>query len=72
MPRTDDMAVPSVDDFDFIQLVIHDVHGLPRGRMMAKRRMASIIKDGLGIYAGERMFVFCTVYNNTSIDHEQY
>ncbi|CAG5129892.1 unnamed protein product [Candidula unifasciata] len=46
------MAAISIDDFDFIQMVIHDVHGLPKGRMLAKRRMAGIIKDGHGIYGG--------------------
>jgi glutamine synthetase len=42
----------SVDEFEFIQLVIIDVHGVPKGRTMARRRMPGLIKHGLGIYGG--------------------
>lgn len=52
--RSGTMAkVPSVDDYDYIQLIIHDIHSTPKGRMVARRRMPGIIKHGLGIYGGE-------------------
>uniref|UniRef100_A0A0B7AKM0 Lengsin n=1 Tax=Arion vulgaris TaxID=1028688 RepID=A0A0B7AKM0_9EUPU len=46
------MTAPSMDDFDFVNLLIHDVHGYPKGRMMSKKRLAGIVKNGLGLYGG--------------------
>ncbi|CAG5119753.1 unnamed protein product [Candidula unifasciata] len=67
------MASPSLDDFDFILVMIHDVHGLPKGRLMAKTRMAGIVKDGLGIYGGVCYFgIRGEVFAHEDIGYSNY
>lgn len=42
--------------FDWYELVTYDVHCQQRGMVVAQRRMASVVRDGLGIYTGVNFF----------------
>ncbi|CAG5119749.1 unnamed protein product [Candidula unifasciata] len=58
----------SLDDYDFVQVLIHDIHGRPKGRLMAKRRMRGVFKNGLGLYGG---VCFCGIRGEITI-HEDF
>jgi hypothetical protein len=53
--RAEEKAAVSVDQFDYIQCTVPDIHGTPRGRIVPRHLVPKIMHDGYGLFQGQCM-----------------
>ena len=41
--------------FDFVQLCMPDIHGIPRGKLMPEPMLAEACRDGVGVFSGRSL-----------------
>ena len=54
-----------IDDVDYVRFTYSDIHGIARGKTVPARHAKTLMKEGVGAYAGK--FYLYTYFNSSNI-----